>query len=113
MSDNVACREKEWYEYYPYHKIWANEHFTLIPIFKKRNGDQYNTNSYYFRWLCFNFWTMDHFSFGFDIDIEFNRIGFGFVLPYLRIWIGPSHIYTNWSRKIDNFLRRKPPVEKK
>lgn len=112
MSDNIAARDKEWYEYYPLHKLWANQYFSLIPIFKFRKGDEYNDNSYSVRWLCFHFWSMSHFSFGLDIEISFSRIGFGFCLPWLRIWIGFAHFYIPWLYKVENFLRRKPAVRK-
>ena len=51
---------------------------------------------------------MSHFCFGVDIDVSFSRIGFGFILPYLRVFIGFSELYSEWLYKISQVLSRDP-----
>jgi len=94
MSEEKLWCEKKWYENYPLHYLWANSMFPLCPLFEYRKYDEYNESNISFHWLCFRFWTMSNFAFEFDIVLNFDRIGFGFVLPYLRIWIGVTSLYT-------------------
>lgn len=103
-----AYREKNWWEYYPYHKIWCNDFCPLFPRFEYRKGDEFNANNWSFHWLFFHIWTMKHFSFGVDAGLSPNELYVGAVLPYLRITIGTRHLYFNWVYKLNRMLRRKP-----
>jgi hypothetical protein len=51
---------------------------------------------------------MSHFSFGADVDVSFSRIGFGFILPYFRVFIGFSELYGTTLYKISRALSRDP-----
>ena len=107
-EDMVAKREMKWWEHYPLHKLWCNDHFPLVPRFTYRPADKYNSWDAGVHWLCINIWTMSHFCFGVDIDVSFSRIGFGFILPYLRVFIGFSELYSEWWYKISQVLSRDP-----
>ena len=111
MNENesiVAGREKYWWENYPLHKLWCNDYLPLVPRFTYRPADKYNSWDAGVHWLFIRIWTMSHFSFGADIDISFNRIGFGFILPYLRVFIGFSELYGTTLYKISRMLSRDP-----
>jgi hypothetical protein len=51
---------------------------------------------------------MEHVSFSLDCGIDLSEIYVGAVLPYLRITIGVRHIYTEWTYKLNQRMRRKP-----
>ena len=112
MSE-LPQREKEWWEQYPYHRIWCNDLCPLVPRFKYRKGDEWNANGWYLHWLFFHIWTMENFSFGVDADISFTNFHVGAILPYLRIVIGVKHFWTNWSMALEDKLRRKPAIKRK
>ena len=109
MSE-VACREMNWWENYPYHKIWCNDACPLVPRFHYRNGDEWNANNWSVHWLIFNIWSLEHFSFQFDGGISPHELYIGLILPYLRITIGFRHTYYNWQYKINKLLTRKPAL---
>jgi len=108
MTDYGPCRQIEWYEKYPLHKLWANQSFPLFPMFHYRLWDTYNETRVGVHWLFFNIWTLSNFEFGFDINLGFNRFGFGFILPYLRIWIGINHVYTRPTNFLERLFNRSP-----
>ena len=77
----AAEKKRPWYK-------WRR--FPLVPVLERREGDRYNPNSWYFSWLCFNFWSLDHVSFEFEAGVKtsFDPCIFaGAVLPYLRVYI--------------------------
>jgi len=106
-------REKQWWEYYPLHKVWCNDYCPLVPRYFHREADEWNTDSYSVHWLIFHVWTMDHLSFGVDAGISFDEIYVGAILPYLRITVGFRHIHTNLTMKLNRFFRRKSENDKK
>lgn len=110
MSENYEGpkRELHWWEHYPLHKVWCNDYLPLVPRFNYRPADQYNSWDAGVHWLCIHVWTMSHFSLGADVDISFNRVGFGVILPYLRIFIGFNHLYHPWIYKMSKLLSRDP-----
>jgi hypothetical protein len=111
MSE-VAMREKYWWEYYPLHQVWCNDLCPLVPRFNYRAGDEYNANNWSLHWLIFNIWTLEHFSFGADINIEPSSLSVGFILPYLRVIIGFHHVWSiRWPYKLGQMLRRKPALK--
>jgi len=109
-EENTAYRVRRWWEYYPLHKWWCNDHCPIVPRLYTRKADKYNPSSFGFHWLVFHVWSMDHFSFGVDAEVSGSRIMFGFILPYLRVCIGFMDLY-QFTRNIDNFLTRKPKQE--
>ena len=108
-EDMVAQREMYWWEHYPLHKWWCNDACPLVPRFKYRKGDAYNTNKWTLHWLLITIWTMDYFSFGVDAEIDPSvGVYVGFILPYLRVTIGIRHTYYQWQCKLSDLLQRKP-----
>lgn len=112
MSE-VAHREKQWWEHYPYHRIWCNDFCPLVPRFSYRKGDEWNANNWSFRWLFFTFWTMEHFSFGLDCGLDTNRIYVGAILPYFRIMISIENHYHEITYKLNELTYRKPAIKRK
>ena len=112
MSE-VACREKEWWEHYPYHRIWCNDLCPLVPRFKYRKGDEWNPNNWYFHWLFFNVWTLENFSFGVDADIGPTNAHIGAILPYLRIMVGVKCFWNKYTMAFEDLTRRKPAIKRK
>ncbi len=112
MSE-VAYREKQWWEHYPYHKIWCNDLCPLVPRFSYRKGDEWNANNWSVHWLFFNIWSLHHFSFGLDCGLEPQGFYVGAILPYLRITIGVRHICCNFTNKLNDLLQRKPAIKRK
>jgi hypothetical protein len=108
----VAVREKYWWEHYPLHKLWCNDACPLVPRFKYRPGDEYNSNNWSLHWLLIHMWSMEHFSFGVDAEIgPHDGIYIGCILPYLRITIGIRHTWYSWQSKLAQILRRKPALK--
>ena len=108
-EDQVAHREKYWWEHYPLHKWWSNDACPLVPRFTYRKGDEYNTNNWDLHWLLIHIWSLDHFSFGIDAEIGPHDGAYvGCILPYLRVTIGIRHTWYNWQIKLSDLLRRKP-----
>jgi hypothetical protein len=103
-----ASRNKEWYEYYPLHKLWANPVFPLCPLFWYREADEYNETRLGVHWLCFELHTMSNFGFGIDAQIEFDRVGFGFNIPYLRGYIGLRNFYYRPMMFLQRLFSRSP-----
>jgi hypothetical protein len=102
-------REKDWWEYYPLHKIWCNDICPLFPRFYYYKGDELNANRWCLHWLFFTIWTMESFSFGIDAEISpSGGVWAGLILPYLRITVGIRHIHFDWQWKLDRWLRLKP-----
>ena len=108
MSEPKQYRDMDWWERYPYHKLWCNDYCPLVPRYKFIPGDEFNADAYSFHWLIFHIWTMEHVSFSLDCGIDLSEIYVGAVLPYLRITIGVRHIYTKWTYKLSRMMRRKP-----
>jgi hypothetical protein len=112
MNEEIKCaRELNWWEHYPLHKVWCNDACPLVPRFEYRKGDEWNADNYSLHWLIFHFWTLEHFCFGVDAQIEPQGVYVGFILPYLRIIIGVRHTYYNWQYKLSRILRRKPAAK--
>ena len=104
---NVAKREKHWWEHYPLHKLWCNDYLPLVPRFWYRKADKYNASNFGCHWLILHLWTMTHVSLEFDVGIDFDKIGFGFCLPYLRIWIGIRQLW-NFTYPLYRVFSRDP-----
>ena len=111
MSEG-PCREKYWWEHYPLHKLWCNDACPIVPRFKYRPGDEYNSNNWSLHWLLIHMWSMEHFSFGVDAEIgPHDGIYVGCILPYLRITVGIRHTWYEWQSKLAQMLRRKPALK--
>lgn len=105
------CRKEDWWKDYPLHKVWCNDAFPLVPRFIYRKGDEWNANNWSLHWLIFNIWTLEHFAFRFsaEINIESDSITVGFIVPYLRVFIGFHHMWHwTWLDRIGRKLRRRP-----
>lgn len=79
MSDDRPCMSEEAMKYnkwYYYHR------FSLVPVFKTRKPDRYNTRSFSFHWLIFRFWTMDSVDTGLEINFDFENLYIRGRLPY-------------------------------
>jgi len=111
MSE-VAYREKYWWEHYPLHQIWCNDACPLVPRFEYRPGDEYNANNWSLHWLIFHIWSLENFSFGADLNIGWDSLSVGLILPYLRIIVGFHHCwYWQWTYKMQRMLRRRPALK--
>jgi hypothetical protein len=112
-ADEMVCkRERDWWEHYPLHQLWCNDACPLVPRFDYRPGDEWNANNWSLHWLIFRIWTLEHFSFGADINIQPDSLSVGFILPYLRVIIGFHHMW-NWRLpyEVCRLLRRKPALK--
>jgi hypothetical protein len=111
-EEQVPKRDLNWWEHYPLHKVWCNDVFPLVPRFEYRPGDEWNANNFYLHWMIFHIWSLEHFAFNAEINIEPNSITIGFIVPYLRIFIGFHHVWHwTWLYKVGRFLRRKPALK--
>jgi len=111
-EDQVPKRDLNWWEHYPLHKVWCNDVFPLVPRFEYRKGDEWNANNFYLHWMIFHIWSLEHFAFNAEINIEQNSITIGFIVPYLRIFIGFHHVWQwTWLYKLGRLLRRKPALK--
>jgi hypothetical protein len=111
-EEQVPKRDLNWWEHYPLHKVWCNDVFPLVPRFEYRKGDEWNANNFYLHWMIFHIWSLEHFAFNAEINIEPNSITIGFIVPYLRIFIGFHHVWQwAWLYKVGRFLRRKPAIK--
>lgn len=104
-------RELNWWEHYPLHKLWCNDLCPLVPRLSYRPRDEYNSWDASCHWLIFHFWTLSNVSLQFDLDLSPSRIGFGFCLPYLRIWVGFAHMYGPVSAFFYKYLTRKGTLD--
>jgi len=111
-EDQVPKRDLNWWEHYPLHKVWCNDAFPLVPRFEYRQGDEWNANNFYLHWMIFHIWSLEHFAFNAEINIEPNSITIGFIIPYFRIFIGFHHVWQwTWLYKLGRLLRRKPALK--
>lgn len=113
MTEQKPYRELKWWEHYPLHQWWCNDTCPLFPRFEYRKGDEFNSNNWYLHWLILKVWTLEHFAFGAEINLAPDSITIGFIVPYLRIFIGFHHAWhLNWLNKVSEKLRRKPAIRK-
>lgn len=67
-------------------KWWAfGGKYPLLPIWRFRKGDRYNTNAYSFHWFVFRAWTMDSPDIGAEINLSDYCFHVRARLPYLII----------------------------
>lgn len=111
MSEGPV-RELNWWENYPLHQLWCNDLCPLVPRISSREKDEWNAWDGSIHWLIFNIWTMSHVSLSFDIELSPTRVGFGFCLPYLRIWVGFAHMHGPVSSFFYRYLSRKGSAER-
>jgi len=83
---------------------WYNSYtFPLIPQFKIRPANEYNTKAISFHWLFIHLWTLDSFEFEVSIILFSSHWGVGFngQLPYLRwvIAIPMPPRFQNWIQR--------------
>jgi len=105
-------RDLNWWEHYPLHQIWCNDVFPLVPRFEYRPGDEWNANNWSLHWLIFHIWTLEHFAFNAEINLQWDSITIGFIVPYFRIFIGFHHCWNwTWLYKLGRLLRRKPALK--
>lgn len=66
---------------------WYNAYsFPLIPVFKIRKPDQYNTGGFSFDWLFIKLWSLD--AVGFEVSLQLDThwgVGVTAIVPYLRL----------------------------
>lgn len=70
---------------------WYNHpDFPLIPQFGySLPEDDWNTSSWYFNWLGFKLWDLDHFAFEISLNIDTHwGIAVCAIVPYNRIIVG-------------------------
>lgn len=102
-------RELNWWEHYPLHQLWCNAACPLVPRFEYRPGDEWNANGWYFHWLIIKVWTLESFAFGVEANLSADSITIGFILPYLRVFIGFHHMWQwSWLFKMQTALSRSP-----
>jgi hypothetical protein len=106
-----VSRELNWWEHYQYHKVWCNDLCPLVPRISYRKKDEHNAADTSIHWLIFHVWTMSHASLSIDVELSASRIGIGFILPYLRIWIGFAHMYGKVSEFFYKYLTRKGTIK--
>lgn len=113
MSEDIKCStELNWWEHYPLHQLWCNDACPLVPRFEYRKGDEWNANNWSLHWLIFRIWTLEHFSFGVDANLQTDSISVGFIVPYLRVIIGFHHMWQwTWLYEAGRKLRRKPALK--
>ena len=109
---NECRRENNWWEHYPHHKLWCNDLCPLVPRFNYSPKDEHNSSNGGVHWLFFHIWTMSHVSLQFDAEISPNTIGCGVILPYLRIFIGPRHMYGPINFFFYKYLTRKGTLDR-
>src|SRR5262245_17287555 len=78
---DMVPRRPAWYK-------WPQ--FPLIPMWEYRRGDKHNTNNWWFTWLFFRYWSLDHIELKFDIGFDVCELGgsafrIGAILPYTRL----------------------------
>ena len=81
MNEHRACRNPEfdWQL-----KWWAfGGKFPLLPVMRRRLGDQQNTNKYWFHWMALRAWTMDSPDFGVEINLSDYCFEVRGRIPYL------------------------------
>lgn len=88
---------------------WYNSYeFPLIPQFKYRPGDKYNTDDFSLNWLCFKFWTLDYFDFEVSAGVNCHwGLYINGILPYLR-WVVGIPLPNKWCAFMQEKLWRKP-----
>ena len=111
-EDMVAKREKYWWEHYPLHQLWCNDACPLVPRFEYRPGDEWNANNWSLHWLIIKIWTLESFQFSVEANLAPDSITVGFIVPYLRVFIGFHHMWHwTWLYKIGRMLRRRPALK--
>jgi hypothetical protein len=57
-------------------------------------------------------WTLEEFCFGVDVNLQADSITVGFIVPYLRVFIGFHHMWHwTWLLNLGRMLRRKPALK--
>lgn len=65
-------------------KWWAfGGRFPLIPQWKYKQSNKYNTSNFWFHWLGFRIWTIDSPSLGFSLELDDQNLEIRLRLPYL------------------------------
>lgn len=86
----------------PEPRWWNWYRLPLMPQFRYRAPDKWNTASYYFHWLVFRAWTSDAPMLGFSVELTDRSLDIRLNLPYL--WAGifipvfPEHHNRFWRR---------------
>jgi hypothetical protein len=105
--EELPKRELNWWEHYPLHQLWCNDLCPLVPRFHYRPKDEWNATDFGVHWLIFHVWTLSHVSIQFDLEISPSCIGFGAILPYLRVFVGPRHMHGPIGQFFYKYLTRK------
>ena len=109
MEEEESILSNEGINSYYSPRKWYNSYkFPLVPLIKSEPENEYNTSSFSFKWLFFNYWTLD--SFGFEIALvatEHWGIGVIGILPYSR-WAITIPIPEKFGYWVDKNLGRKP-----
>lgn len=89
---------------------WLNwSRFPLVPQFRFRTANEWNTRSFNLYWLCFRLWSMDSVSVGFEVTLDDQQFQARLYLPYLIAGIFMPLFPQSWQQK----LWRKPKGMKK
>ena len=65
---------------------WYRKHyFPILPMFERRDGNEWNCKSFSFSWLFFRVWSLEHFALEASIELESTGLNVKFILPYLRV----------------------------
>lgn len=90
-------------------KWWAfGGRFPLLPVFRFRAGNQYNTDGFHFQWLSFRVWSMDSVQLSFDIGIDDQICWVKFFVPYLIFGIFQPIFPHRFSQKLWRKPKRDP-----
>lgn len=98
--DSTIPIKRKWYQYHKFPSKWYQHHkFPLIPIFWKRDEDEYNCRDFSLSWLNVVISSSMIPHIGFEIKID-GRDGYmRFYLPYLYVRITFLWFPGSWSRK--------------
>lgn len=82
-------------------KWWAfGGRFPLIPQWRYKKADRYNTAGFWCHWLGFRLWTMDSPDIGIELNLDDQQVYLRLRLPYLIFgWFQPL-FPVSWSHKI-------------
>ena len=94
-------------------KWWSfGGRFPLIPQWRFKPENEYNTSGFWFHWLAFRAWTMDSPDIGFQINLDDQQLELRIRLPYLitGLWIPlfPFSFHQKTWRKVRR-PKRPPP----
>lgn len=88
---------------------WRHPVFPLVPQYQWRPGDEWNASNWFFSWLWFRIWSLEHLALSFGVELEDTGLNVKAIIPYVRIVV--RLIPTQWGWL--NWARRRPAVSKR